>query len=189
MRSIRFATPLVLAAGLAISACQQPAEEAGEMEETPADTVATISAEEELDALRTDYEEAWNARDTEAILVMMTPEYREVGPQGSYGYSDVQTMMRDTANAPPEGATMSIETKTLEIAESGDLAFGTGTTTVTMPGADGETMTQQTDWIAGFKKVGGEWKIHRLATVPVTAEGPQSDATGTPADESANETM
>lgn len=185
MSSIRTATPLVLAIGLALSACQQPAVETGEMEETPSDTVVTVSAEEQLDVLRTDYEQAWNARDMDAIVAMLTPEYHEIGAEGSYGHAEVVAMMKDIANLPPEGATMSIETKSLEVAESGDVAYGTGTTTITFPGADGEETAQITDWIAGFKKVGDEWKLDRLATVPTTAESGME----APAGENATETM
>lgn len=189
MSSMRIATPLVLAIGLALSACQQTGEEAGEMEEIPADTVATVSAEEGLETLRTDYEAAWNARDMDAIVVMLTPEYQEIGPEGSYGHAEVSAMITDSANMPPEGATMSIETKTLEIAESGDIAYGAGTTTVTIPGADGAEVTQRTDWIAGFKEVDGEWKLDRLATVLANTEASESGAMDAPAEESATETM
>lgn len=185
MSSMRIATPLVLTIGLALSACQQPAGETGEMEDTPSETVAAVSAEEQLETLRTDYEQAWNARDMDAIVAMLTPEYREIGTEGTYGHAEVEAMMKDSANMPPEGATMSIETKSLEVAESGDVAYGIGTTTMTFADADGEEMTQSTDWIAGFKKVGDEWKLDRLATVPATA-GSGMEA---PAGEETTETM
>jgi ketosteroid isomerase-like protein len=75
-------------------------------------------------------------------------------------------MMSDSANMPPEGATLSIETELLEVAESGDVAYGAGVSTVTMPGADGQEMSESSRWVAGFKRVDGEWKVDRLAFAP-----------------------
>jgi len=179
MRSIRIVTPLVLTIAMALAACEQQAQEAGEMEEAPADTVATVSDEDQLDALRSSYEEAWNARDMDAIGIMMTPDYQEVGPEGVFGYDEAVAMMKDSTNMPPEGATISIDTQTLEIAESGDVAYGSGTTTVTIPGPDGQEMTETSRWVAGFEKVGDEWKLDRLAVVPASAETEGEGATGT----------
>jgi ketosteroid isomerase-like protein len=150
---------------LMLGACKQ-AQESGEMVEGTADSTLAVSAEAQLDSLRMNYEQAWNARDMNAILGMMTPEYQEVGPEGMIGYEQASAMMTDTANMAPEGSRMSIETADMEI--SGDVAYGAGITTVTIPGAEGQEMTQRSHWVAGFKNVGGQWKIDRLAIVPET---------------------
>lgn len=181
MRSIRIATPLVLSMGLILSACQQQGTETGEMEETPADTVGTVSDEEQLDALRSNYEAAWESHDVDGMLAMMTPGYHEIGPDGSFDYAGAEAMMRDSTNMAPQGATISIDMQTKEISDSGDIAYASGQSTVTMTGPDGNEMTQTSEWVAGFKKVDGTWKIDRLAMTPTAeANGMQDeDATGT----------
>lgn len=55
------------------------------------------------------------------------------------------------------------------MAESGDLAYGTGTTTLEGADSDGQPFTAKSRWLAGFKKVGGEWKIDRLMTSSKTS--------------------
>jgi len=165
MNRIRIVTPLLMGVALMLGACEK-AQEAGEMEETTADTTMAVSAEAQLDSLRMNYEQAWNARDMNALVGMMTPEYQEIGPDGMIGYEQASAMMTDTANMAPEGSRMSIETADMEV--SGDVAYGAGTTTVTIPGTDGQEMTQRNYWVAGFKNVGGQWKIDRLALVPET---------------------
>jgi ketosteroid isomerase-like protein len=163
---IRIATPILLGIAVALAACEQQATETGEMEDTLADTAAAVSPEIQLDSLRIRYEEAWNAGDMDAISGMMTSEYQEIGPEGTMNYDEVVAMMSDSANMPPEGATLSIETEVLEVAESGDVAYGAGVSTMTMPGADGQEMSESSQWVAGFKRVDGEWKIDRLAFAP-----------------------
>jgi ketosteroid isomerase-like protein len=164
---MRIATPLLLGIAVALAACEQQATETGEMEDTfTDDTASAASAEAQLDSLRIRYEEAWNAGDMDAIGNMMTSEYQEIGPEGVMNYDQAIAMMSDSANMPPEGATLSIETEVLEVAESGDVAYGAGVSTVTMPGADGQEMSESSRWVAGFKRVDGEWKLDRLAFAP-----------------------
>lgn len=187
MSSIRIATPIVLAMGLALSACQQQAAETGEMEETAADTVATVSAEEQLETFRDDYIVAWEARDFDTVSAMMAPSYHEIGPEGTFDRSAAETMMKDPANMAPEGSTLAIDMETIEVAESGDVAYSSGYSTVTAPAADGrEEMTETMNWVAGFKKIDGQWKIDRLAFAPAAAE---SDGMDVPADEDETGTM
>ena len=166
MTRMRIATPLLLGIAVALAACEQQATETGEMEDTFADSAAVVSPEVALDSLRIRYEEAWNSGDMDAIGNMMTPDYEEIGPEGVMNYDEAIAMMSDSANMPPEGATLSIETEVLEVAESGDVAYGAGVSTVTMPGADGQEMSESSRWVAGFKRVDGEWKIDRLAFAP-----------------------
>jgi ketosteroid isomerase-like protein len=163
---MRIATPLLLGIAVALAACEQQATETGEMEDTLADSAAVVSPEVALDSLRIRYEEAWNSGDMDAIGNMMTPDYEEIGPEGVMNYDEAIAMMSDSANMPPEGATLSIETEVLEVAESGDVAYGAGVSTVTMPAADGQEMIESSRWVAGFKRVDGEWKVDRLAFAP-----------------------
>jgi ketosteroid isomerase-like protein len=171
MTNIRIATPLLLGIAVALAACEQQATETGEMEDdTYADTASAVNAEAQLDSLRIRYEEAWNAGNMDAISGMMTSEYQEIGPEGTMNYDEAVAMMSDSANMPPEGAILSIETEVWEVAESGDVAYGAGVSTVTIPGADGQEMSESSQWVAGFKRVDGEWKIDRLAFAPQVEE-------------------
>lgn len=181
MKRIRIATPLLLGIAVALAACEQQATETGEMEDTFADTAGVVSPEVELDSLRIRYEAAWNSGDMDAIGDMMTPDYQEIGPEGAMNYDEAIAMMSDSANMPPEGATLSIETEVLEVAESGDVAYGAGVSTVTMPGADGQEMSESSRWVAGFKRVDGAWKLDRLAFAP-QAEGAMETEMAEPAD-------
>ena len=197
MTRIRRAIPLLLGIAVTLGACEQQAPETGEMEDTFADdTASAASAEAQLDSLRIRYEEAWNAGDMDAIEGMMTSEYQEIGPEGAMDYDEAVAMMRDSANMPPEGATLSIETEVLEVAESGDVAYGSGVSTMTIPGTDGEEMSQSSQWVAGFKRVDGEWKVDRLAFAPQAEDGAMDTDPGMaepetvePAGEDTTETM
>jgi ketosteroid isomerase-like protein len=178
MTRIRNVTPLLMGLALMFGACEQ-ATETGEMEDAAADTAAAVDAEAQLDSLRIRYMDAWNAGNMDAISGMMTTDYQEIGPEGVMNYEEAIAMMADSANMPPEGAMLSIETHTLEVAESGDVAYGSGISTVTIPGMDGEEMTDSTRWVAGFKRVDGEWKVDRLAFAPEAPETEPMEAPGT----------
>lgn len=175
MSRYRIAAPLAFGLALTLAACEQPAQEAGEMDGT-ADTTAAVSAEAQLDSLRTNYEAAWHARDWTAIAGMMTSDYQEIGPEGVFDYNQITTMMADSANMPPEGATLSIDMEETQVAESGDVAYGSGTSTVTVTGPDGQETSETMRWVAGFERVDGQWKIDRLAFAPDVAAA-DDDAT------------
>ena len=165
MRRYRIATPLAFGLALTLAACEQPAQETGEMEGA-ADTTAAVSAEAQLDSLRTNYEAAWHARDWAAISGMMTSDYQEIGPEGVLDYDQVTTMMADSATMPPEGATLSIDMEEMQVAESGDVAYGSGTSTITVTSPDGQETSETMRWVAGFERVDGQWKVDRLAFAP-----------------------
>ena len=115
MKGIRIVAPIAIVVAASLAACEQPAQETGGMEEG-ADTLAAVNAEAQLDSLRMAYEEAWAARDWDAISGMMTSDYQEIGPEGVLGYDQAIAMMRDSANMPPEGARLSIDMRWLRTA-------------------------------------------------------------------------
>lgn len=177
MIRFRIAAPLVTGLALTLAACEQPAQETGEMEGT-ADTVSAVSAEAQLDSLRMSYEAAWEARDWTAISGMMTSDYQEIGPEGVFDYDQVTAMMGDSATMPPEGATLSIDFEESQVAESGDVAYGSGTSTVTVTGEDGQETSETMRWVAGFERVDGQWKVDRLAFAPDVSAEAAADTTG-----------
>jgi ketosteroid isomerase-like protein len=109
---------------------------------------------------------------------MMTSDYQEIGPEGVLDYDQAMAMMADSANMPPEGATLSIDMEESRVAESGDVAYSSGTSTVTMTGEDGQEMSQTMRWVAGFERVDGQWKVDRLAFAPDVAATDAPDADG-----------
>ncbi|HJR52879.1 MAG TPA: nuclear transport factor 2 family protein [Gemmatimonadota bacterium] len=178
MARIRIVPPIVMGLALMLGACEQAGTETGEMEEAPADSIAAVDDEAALDELRTSYEDAWEAGDMNAVLGMMTSDYQEIGPEGTMDYDQLSAMLSDSANMPPAGATLSIETHTMEIAESGDIAYASGVSTVTAPGPDGQEMSESSQWVAGFEKEDGQWKIDRLAFAPATEPGTMEEPEG-----------
>jgi ketosteroid isomerase-like protein len=177
MGRFRIAAPLVTGLALTLAACEQPGQETGEMDGT-ADTTAAVSAEAQLDSLRMNYEAAWHARDWNAISGMMTSDYQEIGPEGVLDYDQAVAMMADSATMPPEGATLSIDMEDSQVAESGDVAYSSGTSTVTMTSPDGQEMSETMRWVAGFERVDGQWKVDRLAFAPDVSADEAADTTG-----------
>lgn len=180
MRKVHSTIAALAMVTIALAGCeQQVAEDTGATEEEAATDTANVEAE--LDAFRSDYETAWNARDWDAVVVMHTEDYEEVTPEGDVlGYGDIEVAMQDTAMAPPEDARLAIHTETMQSAESGDIAYGTGTSTVTATGPDGQEMTQTERWMAGFEKIDGEWKLDRLIR-SAAAESDTDEAMDEPA--------
>lgn len=168
MRKVHSTIAAIAAVTITLAACeQQVTEDTGAAEEEVAAT-ETEDAEAQIEDLGTRYEESWSARDWDAILAMHTEDYQEFTPEGVMTYQDVEAAMRDTAQAPPEDAELTIEFETVEVSDSGDLAYATGTTSVTATGPDGETMTERSRWMGGFERAGDEWKIDRLVISPMS---------------------
>lgn len=115
MRKVHSTIAALAAVTIAFAACEQQAgEDTGAAEEEVATDTGDV--ETQLDAFRTDYEAAWNARDWDALVVMHSEDYQEITPEGEIlGYGDIETAMQDTAMAPPEDARIAIDTETMEI--------------------------------------------------------------------------
>lgn len=158
--------PVVLAIGVGLIGCEaQEGEEMGvEAEQEEMVEEDTVSPEEELQELEREYERAYAERDAPALQALHTKEYMEITPEG-----EVTTELQFDTTQMAEG--LAIETESMTVAESGDVAYGSGTTTLEGAGPEGEPFTAEARWLAGFKKVDGEWKIDRLmTTTPTEAE-------------------
>lgn len=164
----------LLAVAVALAACEGA--EVDVADETAAGEA--VDHEAALDDFRTTYEAAYNAGDTDALLAMYTSDFVEYVPDATLDYAAVEASLRDSAQGLQPGATLQITTDEWEVAESGDLAHGHGTTVYDGPGPDG-TPVQMTDrWMAVFKNVNGAWKIHRLAILPQPASAEANPADG-----------
>lgn len=173
----------LLAIAVALTAC-----EGAEVDVTD-ETAAADSVDHEaaLDEFRTSYEAAYNAGDADALMAMYTSDFVEYVPDATLDYAAVEASLRDTVQGMPSGGTLRITTDEWEVAESGDLAHGHGTTVYDGPGPDGATVQMTDRWMAAFKNVDGAWKIHRLAILPMpaVADAAPEDVEEAPADTAA----
>lgn len=170
---------LALALGVTVAGCEQrPAEETGEATEPAA---ASAEAETEIESLRTSYIEAWEARDADAIVALHTEDYVEYTPEGERTTAEIRSQLADTA-AQLEDASLSIEPESFVVAESGDVAYETGTSTVTGTAPDGTPVSETSHYMVGFQNVDGEWKIHRLVLAPAAGETAPTVAPAAPAE-------
>lgn len=178
---------VVLAIGIGVIGCE--AQEAEDTDvEADVDTTAmskdTVSPEQRLENLAREYERAYGERDAPALSALHTEDYLEISPEGDVRTATMlDSILQDTSQM---GEGLGIETESIVVAESGDIAYGTGVTTLRGTDPEGEAFTAESRWLAGFEKVDGEWKLDRLMTstpIPVEttptpgAAGPPSEAT------------
>lgn len=165
MPSRTWIAPLALAAFL--FACEQPTEETAEMAEPAVDVAAE---EQAIRDLADRYEQAYNAADANAVLAMYTSDAIVIQPDGTA--EPASTGVPNDMSELPPGATLSIDPESTAIAASGDLAYQTGTSTVTIPSADGTTITSTARYLVTFKKDNAEWKVSAvMLSAPIDAAG------------------
>lgn len=176
---------LALALGVTVAGCEQrPAEETGEAME-PGE--ATAEAETQFESLRASYIEAWEARDADALVALHTEDYVEYTPEGERTSAEIHSQLADTA-AQLQDASLSIEPEAFVVAESGDVAYETGSSTVIGTAPDGTPVSESSRYMVGFQKVDGEWKIHRLVLAPTAGETAPTVAPGAPTETPPTET-
>ena len=200
-RFARWCLVAVMSAGLVLAGCVEEdtdveAEGEEEVVEAPEDTV---SPEVELDDLRREYERAYSEQDDPALAALRSKDYLEINAEGQVVREGQAPMFADTtgqdtteqgrmaADTIPTAAMpgdLTLETESMTVAESGDVAYGTGTSTLRGTGPDGTEFTVESRWLAGFEKVDGEWKIDRLMTsTPREAEMTETGGTAAGATE------
>jgi uncharacterized protein (TIGR02246 family) len=165
MPSRNWIAPFALAAFL--FACEQPTEETAEVAEPAVDVAAE---EQALRDLGDRYEQAYNAGDANAVLAMYTSDAILIAHDGTVEPASTG-VPNDLAELPP-GATLSIDDENISVAASGDLAYNYGTSTVTIPSADGTTITSSVRFLVTFKKDNAEWKASAvMLSAPIAAAG------------------
>ena len=166
---------LAAIAALALFACSGPREAP-----PPAEPAVTDSARAELAALIEGYQATYRAGDLRALAELHTREYVELGPRGEeLTRAGIDSAAAD-AEAEPEAERprqeISIRADGWTVAESGELAYGTGTSTVLGSGPDGAPIEVRTRWLAGFRRVDGQWRIDRLMTSLPMGASPDGSA-------------
>jgi uncharacterized protein (TIGR02246 family) len=151
---------LILGLFASVAACQQQGgEEAGTTEETPAVDAATV--EQSIRDAADSYEQAALAGDVEALsstyaddAIMMPP-----GMPKAEGIDAVRAAYQQMyAAGNPTSA--SLDSETIVVAESGDVAYEVGTFSFSGPGPDGTEMTDNGKYMAIWKPTAdGTWKI------------------------------
>lgn len=175
----------VVALGLGLVACE-PRE--GEEPEAVA-TADTVPPEQAIEDLRERYIQAYNDRDVDALVMLHSEDFQQITPEDVLDRESIRANMADTVMVPPD-AQIDITTDEMVVAESGDVAFGSGTSTFRATGPDGTPISEESRWLAGFRKVDGEWKLHRLVVVPPgTSAAPAAGATTPRAPADTVETM
>ncbi|HUP19550.1 MAG TPA: nuclear transport factor 2 family protein [Gemmatimonadota bacterium] len=168
---------LAATAALALYACSGPREAP-----PPAGPAGTDSAAVELAALIERYQATYRRGDLRALAELHTQEYLELGPRGEVlTRAGIDSAAADTL-LPRVEQQIEIRAEEWAVAESGDLAYGTGTSTVLGSGPDGVPVVVETRWLAGFRRTDGEWRIDRLMTSLPMGVSPDGGGSAGPAD-------
>lgn len=167
----------VLALVLIIAGCEAPEPEP-EAEAAPDQTQVDLQAEEQAirdaDAAML---EAARGRDAAGFADAFAPDGRLMFPYAptAEGQEDIQARSEDDFGTP--GFEVEWTTESIEIAESGDMAYSTGSYSVGMDTPDGP-MEDEGKFLTVWEKVDGEWKVaaDMIATdqPPPGAEAPGS---------------
>ena len=177
---IRRLTTLLALAGLALACEQRAAEETGETVETTEPTVDVAAEEEALHALADRYENAFAAKDVEALSAMWTDDavwIRHDGTEVSGGQALRDAYTQQFAATGTQ--TFQVDPVETVVAESGDVAYERGTYTVRSTTADGTPIEETYRYLVTFRKEDGDWKLaYAMDTAPLAAAGETVADTG-----------
>lgn len=140
-------------------ACEtQTAEQTGATEETVATDAA--AAEQQIEEGSTAWEQALLANDAAAITAIYTDDAILLPPGAprTAGTTNVRAVFDEWlgASTVTEAA---LETDAIVVAEAGDIAYRTGTFTMTGTTADGQTWEDEGKFVEIWHNVDGQWKI------------------------------
>ncbi|MDX1622367.1 MAG: nuclear transport factor 2 family protein [Gemmatimonadota bacterium] len=124
---------------------------------------ATDRAGEErarIDSLRARYIEAYESHDAKTLVGLHSRDFVEFVPGAQI---DRFVIGRAT---PPAGASLSLEPERVVVAGSGDVAWETGTSLLAGTTPDGAGMRREWNYMIGWEKIAGEWKLDRMALAP-----------------------
>jgi uncharacterized protein (TIGR02246 family) len=153
--------PLLAAVGL-LAACQtEPAEETGATEEAAATDVATVRAE--IEAIGDRFEQALLAEDAATIATFYAEDAIALPPGSprAEGPAAIEALFASWFEMIPASEGFTLTTDDLQLAESGDIAYETGTYTSRGTSPEGEAYDETGKFLVVYENEGGEWKIVR----------------------------
>ncbi|MFN2421047.1 MAG: SgcJ/EcaC family oxidoreductase [Gemmatimonadota bacterium] len=169
-------TALLAVAGLALACEQQTAEEGGETmgaADTMQPAVDVAAEEQAIRALADRYEQAFSAKDIEALSTMFGADAVWIQHDGvelsgvegireSYTQSFVGTTTQEVEINPDDTV----------VAASGDVGYEIGSTTVRGTTMDGATIEETRRYVVTFRKEDGAWKlVYGMDSAPLAPEG------------------
>ncbi|MFN2421864.1 MAG: SgcJ/EcaC family oxidoreductase [Gemmatimonadota bacterium] len=150
----------LIVALLVVAACEQrQAEEAGTTEETAAVDAAAV--EQSIRSAQDQFEQALLASDVETMVSFYADDAILLPPgmaraEGKDAIRSVFQQMLSAGNP----TQFSLDSPTIVVSESGDMAYDVGAYSFTGPAPDGTTMTDNGKHVVIWKPAGGgEWKI------------------------------
>ena len=155
-----------------VLACQPAAEEPDATTEPAVDVAAE---EQALRDLADQYEQAISSGQADAVIALYTPDAIEIAHDGTAqpAAEAVRTMMGET----PAGSTATIAPERTTVASSGDIAYETGTFSLSTIGPDSQPMTMTQRYLVTFKKVDGAWRADVVMGSAPLAEGATAETT------------
>jgi uncharacterized protein (TIGR02246 family) len=173
---IRTLTALLAVAGLALACERQTAEEGGETMES-ADTMqpaVDVAAEEQaIRDLADRYEQAFAAKDIEALSAMWVDDAVWIQHDGTE-FSGGQAIRDSYTKLFEAMTTQSIEINPddIVVASSGDIAYVVGSSVMRGTSTEGATIEETHRYLVTFRKDNGEWKlVYVMDTAPLAPEG------------------
>lgn len=166
-------------AALAI-ACQQAADESGEM----AETVDTAAEEQAIRDFEDRYEQALAAKDVDALAGSFTEDVVWTSHDGTTinGQDGIREFYRPMVES-PDAASMEINPEAMVIAGSGDIGYEYGTYTTTVTPEGGQSSAATFRYVVLYRKdADGQWRIAAgMDTAPLapSTEGETSEAPAT----------
>jgi uncharacterized protein (TIGR02246 family) len=114
----------------------------------------------EITGVNRAFEEAARKGDLDGMASLYTPDAIAIPPDApmSKGRENIRKLLGSVIS---EMGLKSLKLETLELEVSGDMAFEVGEATLGLEPKGGKAATAVVKYVVVWKKVGGEWRLHR----------------------------